>query len=180
MIIIPGIVISILTFPGVIVHEAAHMLFCKIRKVPIFDVKFFQFNFSVAGYVLHKDPEDFTSSFLISIGPFLINTILCLAICFPASLPIYLFDDFNFISIFLVWLGVSIGMNAFPSKHDAKNIWEGAKKEVGKMNLLAIISFPIVIIISIANVLKFLWFDVAYGAFIGIILPGMIFKNLIS
>lgn len=178
--IIPGIVISILTFPGVIVHEAAHMLFCKLRGVPIFDVKFFQFDMNVAGYVLHAEPDDFTSSFLISIGPFLLNTLLCLLICFPASIPIYLFDDINLISMFLVWLGVSIGMNAFPSNQDANIIWERAKKEVGRMNLLAIISFPLVILIYIANILKIVWFNAIYGGFIGIVLPGIIFKNFMK
>ena len=32
MIPIPGILIALATFPGVIVHEAAHMLFCKLRR----------------------------------------------------------------------------------------------------------------------------------------------------
>lgn len=178
MIIIPGIVIAILTFPGVIVHEAAHMLFCKLRRVPIFDVKFFQFDMNVAGYVLHAEPDDFTSSFLISIGPFILNSLLCIVICFPAYLPIFLFNDYNFISLFLIWLGVSMGMNAFPSNQDAKIIWERSKKEVGKMNILAIISFPLVILIYIANILKFIWFDAIYGVFIGIVLPSIIFKNL--
>lgn len=178
MILIPGIIISIATFPGVIVHEAAHMLFCKLRKVPIFDVKFFQFNMETAGYVIHAEPDDFTSSFLISIGPFILNSLLCIVICFPASLPIYLFDDMNYVSIFLVWLGVSMGMNAFPSPQDAEIIWEKAKKEAGNMNLLAIISFPLVILIYIANLLKVIWFDAIYGIFIGIVLPGQIFDRL--
>ena len=52
--IIPGFVISIITFPGVIVHELAHQLFCRWCKVPVYEVKYFQcknplyFIFSVA------------------------------------------------------------------------------------------------------------------------------------
>lgn len=178
MILIPGILISVMTFPGVIVHEAAHMFFCKLRKVPIFDVKFFQLDAKVGGYVLHGKPENFTSTFLISIGPLIINTLLCLIICLPAAIPIYLFDDSNIVSIFLTWLGVSIGAHAFPSHQDAENIWDEAKKEAMKGNVLAIISFPLVILIHIANLLRFFWFDVLYGVFIGIILSKMLFQGI--
>jgi hypothetical protein len=73
---------------------------------------------------------------------------------------------------------VSIGMNAFPSNQDAKIIWEKAKKEAAKKNVLAIISFPLLIAIYIAIILKFFWFDALYGVIIGIILPGLIFKKL--
>ena len=41
MIIIPGWLIGLVTFPGVIVHEAAHLFFCKLRRVAVFDVCFF-------------------------------------------------------------------------------------------------------------------------------------------
>ncbi|OHD14599.1 MAG: hypothetical protein A2086_15670 [Spirochaetes bacterium GWD1_27_9] len=177
--IIPGIIIAVLTFPGVIVHEAAHMLFCKLRRIPVLDVKFFQFDMNTTGYVVHGDPKDFTSTFLISIGPFFLNTLLCVIICFPAALPYYLFNESNFISIFLIWLGVSIGMHAFPSTQDASVLWEKATTEAKKFNILAILSLPIVVLIFIANALKFIWFDAIYGAFIGIFLPGLIFKNLL-
>lgn len=42
MIIIPGFLISLLTFPGVMVHEFAHQLFCRIMRVPVYDVVYFQ------------------------------------------------------------------------------------------------------------------------------------------
>ena len=176
---IPGIAISIITFPGVIVHEAAHMLFCKLRKVAVFDVKFFQFDANVAGYVFHEEPADFASSFLISMGPFLVNSLLCIVICFPASISIYVFEDMNFVSAFLLWLGVSIGMHAFPSNQDAKIIWEKAKGETRKKNLFAILSFPLVILVYLANILRFVWFDTIYGVFIGIVLPGMLFQKIL-
>lgn len=180
MIFIPGIVIAVLTFPGVIVHEAAHQLFCRLRKVPVFDVKYFQFDMKTAGYVVHADAPDFTSNFLISLGPFFLNTLLCMLICFPASIAFHVFDDHNLFNYFLVWLGVSIGMHAFPSNQDANVIWAKAREAAKKKNPLAIASFPIVILIYIANVLRVVWFDALYGIFIGIILPSLIFQNMLA
>ena len=175
--IIPGILISIATFPGVILHEAAHHLFCRLRKVPVYNVRYFQFDLNVAGYVAHGAIDNFTSTFLIAAGPFFINTILCLIICFPASIPYYFFNDRSFMTYFLLWLGVSIGMHAFPSNTDARHIWQQAKEEVQKRNTLAIISFPFVVLVFIANLLRFFWFDALYGYSIGVLLPSYVLKH---
>lgn len=53
--IIPGFLISILTFPGVIVHEIAHQLFCRICGVAVLDVCYFKAG-NPAGYVVHEIP----------------------------------------------------------------------------------------------------------------------------
>jgi len=128
MIPIPGFVIAIATFPGVIIHELAHLIFCRLKKVPVLEVKFFQFDMKTAGYVLHGPVEDFGASFLISVGPFIVNSLLCMLICFPASIPLRVFGVSNFPSLVLLWLGVSIGMHAFPSTADAANLWAQARK----------------------------------------------------
>jgi len=174
MIPIPGLLIAIVTFPGVIVHEVAHQLFCRLRGVPVYDVRYFQFNLKVAGYVLHAPPQDFGSTFLISVGPLLVNTLLCLAICFSASIPYRVFGDRTITTYFLLWLGVSIGMHAFPSNVDAKHIWSSAKAEVKKGSVAAVLAFPFVVLVYIANLLSIIWFDALYGFFIGVILPGWI------
>ena len=175
MFIIPGFLISIATFPGVIVHEAAHMLFCKIRKVPVLDVCFFRFG-NPAGYVVHGDIADFTSSFLVSIGPFILNSLLCIVICFPAYLPMQVFGVAHPLSYFLMWLGISIGMHAFPSTQDASNLWQQAKTAAKRGNLLAIISFPLVIVVFIINLLRVIWADLFYGLALGIGLPSLLLK----
>ncbi len=92
MIPIPGILIALATFPGVIVHEAAHMLFCKLRGVAIFQVCFFRVG-NPAGYVVHEEIEDFSSAFLVAVGPFIVNTALCLLFCFPAIVPVRIFHQ---------------------------------------------------------------------------------------
>lgn len=174
MFIIPGQLISALTFPGVIVHEVAHMLFLKLRDIAVLDVCFFRFG-NPAGYVVHEDISSFNTAFLVSVGPFLINSILCILICLPAFFPVRIFGIENPLSYFLLWLGISIGMHAFPSTQDANNLLAYAKKEVSSLNPLAIISFPIVLLIYIANILSFFWFDYIYGIAIGLGLPSLLF-----
>ena len=174
MFFIPGQLIAILTFPGIIVHEFAHMLFCKIRKVAVFDACYFQVD-NPSGYVIHENSENFKTTFLISMGPFFVNTILCLLICLPAYFPISVFNLSNPFSYFLMWLGLSIGMHAIPSNQDANNVFTQAKEKIKKFDILAIVSFPIVAIIFVLNVLRFFWSDLIFGAAIGIGIPSLIF-----
>src|SRR4029078_10337648 len=138
--IIPGEFIALLTFPGVIIHEAAHLLFCKWGRVPVLDVCYFRFG-NPAGYVIHERPANFRTAFLISVGPFIVNSLLCIFICFPAFVPVRIFDLHDPVSYFLLWLGLSIGMHAIPSTGDARGLWFHAEKAAKNFNPLAILSF---------------------------------------
>ncbi|MBK8364098.1 MAG: DUF3267 domain-containing protein [Bacteroidetes bacterium] len=174
MILIPGHIIAKFTFPGVVVHEFAHMLFCKVRKVAIIDVCYFRDGDPV-GYVQHEGSTSFFTTFLISMGPFFVNSLLCLLICMPAYIPLKFFEIENIYFYFLLWLGISIGMHAIPSNQDATNVYNEAKIHARKGNLLAIISFPIVGLIYIFNLLRVLWADVFYGVGVGLGIPSLIF-----
>lgn len=174
--IIPGFLIALLTFPGVIVHEAAHMFFCKMRRVAVFDVCFFRIG-NPSGYVIHEEIGDFTSAFLICVGPLFVNSILCVVICFPAFMPVRVFHVEHPLSYFLLWLGVSIGMHAFPSTHDANNLLQHAKQAAKDWNLLALLSFPLVVLIVVANVLSVVWADYLYGLALGLGLPELVFSS---
>jgi len=170
---IPGFLVVIITFPGVIVHEAAHMLFCKLRGVAVLDVCFFRVG-NPCGYVLHEEIEDFGTAFFVSVGPFIINSLLCILICSPAFLPVRVFGVNNPLSYFLLWLGISIGMHAFPSTGDAKALLYNAKKAIASGNMLAVVSYPIVLLIYIANIGSMFWADYLYGIAIGLGLPSLL------
>src|SRR5438128_12535555 len=104
MFFIPGIIITLVTFPGVIVHELAHQLFCRLYKIPVFKVVYFQAT-NPAGYVIHDAPANKFQSVMISIGPFFLNTILGGLIALPASLPVLHFGHSpSFLDIILIYL----------------------------------------------------------------------------
>jgi hypothetical protein len=171
---IPGEIISILTFPGIIVHEFAHMLFCRLRRVAILDACYFRVG-NPAGYIVHENSASFTTTFLISMGPFFVNTILCLLICMPAYMPISVFQLDHPFSYFLMWLGVSIGMHAVPSNQDAGNVYAQAREQMKRRNPIALISFPVIWLIYLFNLLRIVWADLIYGIAIGVGIPYLIF-----
>jgi hypothetical protein len=150
------------------------MIFCKLRNVAVFDACYFQFE-NPQGFVKHERTSNFTTTFLISMGPFFVNTLLCLLICIPTYLPIKFFGIENLFSYFMIWLGVSIGMHAIPSNDDADNVFQQAKESAKHFNVLAIVSFPIVGLIYVFNALRMFWADLIYGVLIGIGIPSLIF-----
>jgi hypothetical protein len=177
MFFIPGPVIALLSFPGVIVHEAAHLFFCKLFKLQVYDVCFLRFG-SPAGYVLHEKTENFTAIFFVSLGPFVGNTLLCVIFCSAAFLPVWELNIFDPLAYFFYWLGLSIGMHAFPSTADLSNLWDLAPARARKGNVLAILSLPLAGILYLLNFARVIWADLGYGIAVGILGPLALFRAL--
>lgn len=169
---IPGIAISIATFPGVIVHELAHQLFCRWFKVPVFQVVYFQVG-SPAGFVLHETPQRKWQSILISVGPFLINTISGALIALPAALPVFTLNNASWLHYLLMYLGVSIAMHAFPGTGDAKNIWKSLR-EKGTSPLTRLVGYPVVGLIWLGAIGSMIWLDLLYGIAVAVGIPQLI------
>lgn len=170
---IPGIIITIVTFPGVIVHELAHQLFCRLFKVPVFEVVYFQAA-NPAGYVLHEVPANKFHSLMISVGPFFLNTIVGALIALPASLSVLEFGHSpGLLDVILIYLGVSIAMHAFPSTGDASSILQTIK-EKGTPIWVKIVAYPVVGLIYLGAAGSFFWLDFAYGIGVVIGLPKLL------
>lgn len=172
MFFVPGILITIVTFPGVIVHELAHQLFCRLYKVPVFQVVYFQAK-NPAGYVLHEQPEKKWQTIMISIGPFFVNTLLGALLAMPAAIPIFDFHNGGPLDYVLMYLGMSIAMHAFPSTGDAAAIWHMVKGE-GTPVWVRFLAYPVIGLIYIGAIGSFFWLDVLYGVGVAIGLPHLI------
>ncbi|MES2772690.1 MAG: DUF3267 domain-containing protein [Bacteroidota bacterium] len=169
---IPGFLITLVTFPGVIVHELAHQLFCRWFKVPVFKVVYFQME-NPAGYVVHEATTNKLKGIMISIGPFIVNTLLGAIIALPASLPVFRFDTGTPLDYVLIYLGVSIAMHAFPSTGDANVIWEQVKEKENPF-WVKLVGYPIVGLIYLGSIGSFFWLDLIYGVAVAIGLPNLL------
>ena len=156
---IPGWLISIFTLPGIIIHEWAHKKFCDWSRVNVNKVVYFRFG-NPAGYVLHEEPKTYKQTFLISVGPLIINSFATIFLSFLASGAM---PD-SFFQFFLLWIAVSAGMHSFPSDHDMSNILNKSKEELRNgSSKLHYLTYPFVWLIFIANKLRFLWFDLIWA-----------------
>jgi hypothetical protein len=169
---IPGIAISIATCPGVVVHELAHQLFCRLFRIPVFQVVYFQIG-SPAGFVLHEIPPYKWQTIIIAVGPFLVNTLLGALIALPAALPVFTLHNANLLHYVLIWLGVSIAMHAFPSTGDAREIWNEIRKKDTKLPA-KLVGYPIVGLIWLGSLGSMIWLDLAYGIAVAVGIPNLI------
>ena len=171
---IPGLLITLVTFPGVIMHEIAHRFFCDITKTPVYAINYFN-------YVIHRPANEIKKSLLISVGPLIINTLLCMIITFAAMFPKVAFDqrESSILSYFLLWVGFSIGAHAFPSNVDIKSFVSQVQQKQKVGILLSFILSVTVIFFKIINILRIVWFDFIYAILISAILPILFIKYLI-
>jgi hypothetical protein len=182
MFLIPGRLFALLTFPGVVVHELAYHLCCDLAKVPVYKVCYFEFG-NPSGYVIHKQPENLKSSFFITIGPFIINTILCSFLTFPSVLSgvfsIVGVGLFGLHPIFwvMMWLGLSVGIHAFPSNIDVSTFMRLLKASKPHKAIVVFAGF-IAFIIKIANALRVIWVDVIFAYKVSFLLPAVVTKVL--
>jgi len=146
--------ITVLTFPGVIIHELGHRLACLLAGVHVYKTCYFRLG-NPAGYVIHEPPVNYGATFLISVAPFLFNTVIAIIMFLIAT-------NTSLYSGLFYWLGFSIGMHAFPSSGDASSLWQHSKS-VWLRNPLALLGFPIIVLILLANILRVVWFDLFYA-----------------
>jgi len=169
---IPGFLIAIVTFPGVIVHELGHFVFCKLFKLPVFDVCFFRVG-NPSGYVIHGATKNAGQHMLITFGPFIVNTLLGAVIAAPAVIPVMQFDGGGLLDYFLIWLGVSIAMHAFPSTGDAASLWQGLWH--GQTSIpVKIVAVPLVGLIYLGALGSVVWLDLLYGIGVAWLFPKML------
>jgi hypothetical protein len=161
MVFIPGFLIALLTFPGVIVHEAAHQLMCRLTGTPVLQVCYFRLS-TPSGFVAHDQPPSVWAHFFISVAPFLINSIVGFLIALPAALATVANSEMGPLDVLLGWLGFSVAMHAFPSTGDASSMWQ-ALRTPGTTWLLRLIGYPVIALIYLGALLSVVWLDAIYG-----------------
>lgn len=172
--IIPGFLISIVTFPGVIVHELAHQVFCYLCGLKVIEVRYFRLG-NPCGYVVHETTDNPGKVFLTSMGPFFVNTILGLLIILPASIEVVASKEYtNPLNLILAWLGFSILMHAFPSTGDAKVMVKQIIKNSKVGIIPKILSAPFILLVYVGAIGSVLWLDAIYAAAVAMLVPNLL------
>ncbi|MDF9744933.1 metalloprotease family protein [Natrinema salsiterrestre] len=171
--------------PGTVVHEFAHEQACDLVGVPVVEVKYFGLG-NPAGYVRHGQPERYRETFVISVAPFLVNTVISFvaflglaAVTTMAadgrSSPLELLEVLRSAStttlalvIGLGWVGLAVGVRAFPSFGDANTLWTRSRSE-WRRSPIVLVGIPVVVAIYVVNILSWLWADLLYAVGIGIV-----------
>ncbi len=169
---IPGFIITILTFPGVIIHELAHKLFCSFTGTKVLEVCYFRLG-NPAGYVIHEKPATVWQHILIGLGPLFVNTgfgllLGLLAMPFKESAP----------AVFgiLFWLAISVAMHSFPSTGDAKSIWHAVWHRDAPV-FAKLVGTPLVGMIFLGAIGSVIWLDLFYGIAVVVFIPEWVYAH---
>ncbi len=168
--------IAFVTFPGVIVHEMAHRFFCDLIGIPVYEAEYFLIGEKKAGYIRHATTSNVGHQFLISIGPLIINTLLCALLTFPFmivnSVELATQSPYSLVALIaMAWLGFSIGMHAFPSNQDLNVLKIVYKNNVPKSMMLRFIITIVVSFVRSVNIVPFFFLEPIYVYLISNILP---------
>lgn len=155
---IPGELIALITFPGVIFHEVAHRFFCDIYDVQVYNVNYFRILSKRAGHVIYKPTQNFKHKFFIATGPLIINSLVCMLLTFPSASKAYLgtsFIDYSspllvLAHIIMTWIGYSVGFHSIPSNQDMKDLMPLVQSKIAKIvlyifiKIIALFNFKII------------------------------------
>lgn len=173
-----GWLISVATFPGILVHEYAHQLFCNMCRVPVFEVSYFNPFRNPMGYVLHGRPSNLSQQFWISVGPLIVNSVACLFTGLLFASPVVTGLLVAWPDTLVWWLPVSLGMHAFPSLGDAKSLWSHVDDDRTSGYLQKLLIGPVVLILMLGTILSTFWLDVAYGTLLGVVVPQQVIASV--
>jgi len=166
MLLIPGELIALLTFPGVVFHEFAHQVGCWLSGVGVHKVCYFRLS-NPSGYVLHEGVEHLHQSLLIVFAPPVLG--------YGAAIILAMIADSigaSIVGSVLVWLSISVSMNALSSDSDIDSLWQMLRGfvvveylgehyvvEYSSPLLYRIVLFPLGGLVKLVNALRPVWID---------------------
>lgn len=118
------IISNLICFPGAITYRIINKLFCDRQGIYIDKIKYFKPLALESHYVIYQSRES-KKNISIIIGPFIINTLLCALFTFEFSILTVLKTSFTTDKVWTylsLWLGVSFGYFAIPTKKDIQQI----------------------------------------------------------
>lgn len=145
--------LQLLFAPGVVTHEFAHYLVCKLLRVPVYDVNLFSFG-ETAGYVEHAIPRSYTKRLLVALAPLLVNLALGLALFWAGT---QLATPYTVVALSL---GFVVIAHSLPSSVDAKTLLP--QRTLGYLYPLFLLAVPLIIVLLVANRLRSYGFRLVY------------------
>ena len=164
-----GILVKFATFPGLIVDSFINKYVVELFNLEVNQIDYFPIEGGPG--VVHEKPNNIYSTIGIALLPFIIQSLLAYIVLY---IGINLIQGTEGLAS---WLGISIAAHSFPNPENGKNLWKTSINEIKEnKNVIAIIGFPLALIIYIVRGLHFLWVDILYGFFLLLIVEGEILQ----
>jgi hypothetical protein len=173
------IVVSYLTFPGVVVHEFAHAWACRRMGIHVVRVCYLRIG-NPLGYVLHERPEYAIQHIIVAVAPFFISTFIALVVSTMASMLYASQTLIEFHKYFIpsaLWLSFSFALHAFPSSGDADALQDEVRRRYVSF-FAKILLLPVLGLIRLAGVGAGVWLDMFFAAIV-VALPPLALSSFV-
>jgi hypothetical protein len=171
MILIPGIVITVLTFPGFVMETVARKFWCDLLGVPVYEARYFK------GTIVHERIDSPARVAFVAFAPFSVNTVLCGVLFFPVAFSLLLGSHPTgreaTIQLLLAWAAVSIGMHALPARATVNECLDSLPEHMryGWVYFVLRVTGTFLIL---TDFLKLFWLDLVYASIVGMATPYLI------
>jgi hypothetical protein len=164
-----GTLVHLITFPGVVMGTIAMRLCCDLAKVEVYEVNYF------SGELLYRGIANLHKAFIIALAPLFLNTLLCAILTFPATFSLMNDSEAgsDLVGMFTLWLGVSMGMHAFPNEKTIDHFLDSVDPTYSS-SAMRFLYKTVRWLFWLINKLRFFWFDGVYTIAIALILPGLV------
>jgi hypothetical protein len=156
----------------VIIHELGHQVGCWVTGTRVLEVSYLRLGVP-AGYVIHAQPASPWRHMIIAAGPFLVNSALAFGIGWAHLQGWWASDPAWLSPLVLVWLGVAIGMHAFPSMQDATSLLDSVWTR-GAGFFAKLLITPIGALMVLGAFANWVFLDLAWGLAFAWIAPRLI------
>lgn len=158
------LIMSYLTFPGVIAHEFAHAWACRRLGIHVHKVCYLRLG-DPMGYVLHEPPQYAFQHIIVAVAPFFVSTLIALSVSLAACgvARSQAFPEMrDAVTLASLWLSFSFALHAFPSGGDADSLWEDVRSS-GVSLFAKLLLIPAVGMIRLAQLGTRFWLDVLFA-----------------
>jgi TIR domain len=130
------------------------------------------------GVLVHGSIPTLNKGFLVAVAPLFVNTLLCAILTFPAFFPFFIAEISSSLwPIFLGWLGLSLGMHAFPEKKVIEAFIDSvSQKPSGGATYLLYRAFAW--LMALVNLLRHVWIDLIYAVAVASAMPLLLLRLL--
>lgn len=157
--------------PGIVAHEFAHWLACKLTGTRVHEVCWFRFG-DPAGYVVHDRAASATAGVLIGFAPTLFNAALGAGLAYRGALALLSRTVPSGTQAALLALGFVVALRAFPSRADAKAMWDAAgSARFGLLKRLMVA--PLWLLVQLLSLGSKLWLDAFFAAVVCVAAPAL-------
>lgn len=128
------------TAPGIVLHEFAHWLACRLLGVVVLDVAFFRLT-GRPGYVEHGKPPTWWRTVAVALAPLLVNVIVAAtALQYAVAIHGGVGPWPVAVGVGLVWVAASALVHAIPSLQDVRQVWTATLSHWTRYPLVVVIA----------------------------------------